>query len=185
MNAGLMKVALVANLLWATFVGILCTDSGIGMLWFLLFFYGGAGLLALWALRALVHVAWGRKREPSAPWPSWVLEPVFVGLVATAVTTGLAFQVRFVMSKPFLDWYVRSVQSGDVVADRSLRLTLVGLFIVRETEALPNGVVRMITTTCGFDTCGLAYSPKGTPPVIGEDIYEPLGSGWWQWQASW
>jgi hypothetical protein len=104
---------------------------------------------------------------------------------APRAMTGLAFQVRFVMSRPFLDSYVRSVQSGPLVADRSLRPVLVGLFVVRETEALPNDVVRMITTTCGFDTCGLTYSPKGSPPVIGEDIYEPLGSGWWQWQESW
>jgi hypothetical protein len=77
------------------------------------------------------------------------------------------------------------VQSGRVVADRSLRPELVGLFVVRETEALPNGVVRMITTTCGFDKCGLTYSANGAPPVIGEDSYRPLGAGWWQWEESW
>ena len=71
------------------------------------------------------------------------------------------------------------------LARRSLRPELVGLFVVRETEALPNGVVRMITTSCGFDKCGLAYSANGAPPVIGEDRYRPLGARWWQWEESW
>lgn len=164
MNAGLMKVAFVANFLWATFVAILCTDSGIGMGWFLMSFYGGAGLLAFWVLRALLYLGWARRREPPVPLLSWLLEPVFFGLVATAVMTGFASQVRFVVSRPFLDWYVRSVQSGHVVADRSLRLALVGLFVVRETEALPNDVVRigrLYPVRCGVSLRGLSDASSG------------------------
>ncbi len=185
MNAGLIKVAFAANLLWACFVAIFCTDSGVAIPWFLAFACGGLGLIALWILRLFVYLIWSRKREPPVRRRSWAVEPIFVGIVVAAVLTGFAFRVRFLVSWPFLSHYVRVVQAGGLDGDDQPRPSLVGLFVVRETEALPNGVVRMITTTCGFDDCGLTYSPAGEPPRIGEDVYTSLGFGWWQWWRSW
>ena len=63
----------------------------------------------------------------------------------------------------------------------------VGLFWLREAEVLPQGVVRIITTDCMFDDCGLVYSPAGVPPRIGEDMYEALALGgpWYHWWRGW
>lgn len=183
MNGAFIKVAVAANVLWLCFAGLMCTDSGIGMIPFLAFIYGGLGLLALWVLRFVFYRAWGRKQR-TLPWQSWGIEPVFVGLVAAAVLSGGAFSLRFLLSRPFLSQFAAAISRGAPDSAKPIPLR-VGLFVVREAEALPGGVVRLITTSCGFDHCGLAYSPSGAPPVIGEDTYVPLGSGWWQWQRSW
>ncbi len=146
------------------------------MLWLLGFIYGGIGLLGLWALRGAVYLMWDRKREP-IPWRTWVLEPILVLAVAGVVLGGVAFRVRALVSWPFLAAYVDMVQAGEMPVDGNFRPRVVGLFLVRETEALPGGTVRMITTTSGFDECGLAYSSSGQPPVAGEDTYTSLGHG--------
>jgi hypothetical protein len=184
-NAGLRKVALAAAILWACYCVLFCTDAGIEIMLFVAFAYGGVGVLGLWVIRLLVYALWTRRHEAPVRWRSWLLEPVFVALVAGAVLTGAAFRVRFAASWPFLAKYAHAVQAGRVKADGQHDPTVVGLFIVRETETLPGGIVRMITTKCGFDDCGIVYSRGRKPPRIGEDSYTALGGGWWQWWRSW
>ena len=153
---------------------------------FVAFAYGGFGVFGLWLIRLLVYALWTRKHEAPVRWRSWLVEPVFVALVAGAVLTGAAFRLRFAVSWPFLAKYAHAVQEGRMKTDGEHHPTVVGLFIVPETEALPGGIVRMITTKCGFDDCGGCVSSRGgKPTAIGEDSYTALGGGWWQWWRSW
>jgi hypothetical protein len=172
-------------MLWTCFCVIFCSDAGIDIMLFMSFAFGALGVVVLWAIRLLVYVAWTRKREALVSRRSWLMEPVFVVLVAAAVLTGAAFRLRFAMSWPFLAHYADAVVARGVPADGPHPPAVVGLFVVRETETLSGGVVRMITTRCGFDDCGVAYSPNGRPPRVGEDSYTALGAGWWQWWRSW
>jgi hypothetical protein len=76
-------------------------------------------------------------------------------------------------------------EAGAIASGQVVPGTRAGLFRVQEVEALPGGIVRLITTDCMFDHCGVVYCPKGTPPRIGEDSYSPLGWNWWHWLRSW
>src|SRR5512145_2189066 len=112
MNAGLRRVALAAALLWACFSLLFCTDAGIEIMSFLAFAYAGLGVMGLWIVRLLVYALWTRKRGGRVNWRSWLLEPAIVALVATAVLTGGAFRLRFLVSWPFLAQYAQAAQTG-------------------------------------------------------------------------
>jgi hypothetical protein len=185
MNDRFRIVTIAAASLWTVLCVLFCSDAGIGMLWFMVFAFGGLGVVGLWLIRLLVYAAWSRKRSGRVSWRNWLVEPLLVAVVAGGVLTGAAFRVRFAVSWPFFARYAQAIQAGNVKAGGRHEPKVVGLFIVRETEALPNGVVRMITTSCGFDDCGVAYSRSGKPPRVGEDSYTALGGGWWQWWRSW
>ena len=105
--------------------------------------------------------------------------------IAVVVWTGAAFRVRFMASLPWLGPYAAAVSASNASAAPVAAPRRVGFFAVREVELLPQGVVRLITTDCMFDHCGLVFSPNGRPPVVGEDNYVRLPSGWWQWLRSW
>jgi hypothetical protein len=184
MNRRFRIVTISAAILWAVFCALVCSDAGIGMLQFLVFAFGGIAVVGLWLIRLFVYAVWSRRRGPINA-RSWLVEPLLVALVAVAVLTGAAFRLRFAVSWPFLARYAQGVQTGRVEAGGRHESRVVGLFLVRETEALPGGVVRMITSDCGFDDCGIAYGGSVKPPRIGEDSYTALGGGWWQWWRSW
>jgi hypothetical protein len=97
------------------------------------------------------------------------------------VSSGAAFWARFMLSRSLLKDYVQTA-SPAITASSPTPGVRVGLFRLRNAEVLPHGVVRMITTECGVvDSCGLVYSPAGTPPVVGEDVYDSLGGPWYHW----
>ena len=72
--------------------------------------YAGLGVMGLWVVRLLVYAVWTRRRNGRVAWRSWLLEPVIVALVATAVLTGGAFRLRFLVSWPFLAQYAQAAQ---------------------------------------------------------------------------
>lgn len=146
------------------------SNSGMGLPGLLLSVYGGGALLIAWA--AAFALAYGFHRSFRRPW----LEPVAIVAMWAGTYFGVFFEVRFLLSRPSLDRYAsaRIARNGQRV----------GLFLARETEVLPDGVVRIITTDCGLDDCGLVFS-RGIPPRIGEDQYERLSGNWWRWWRSW
>lgn len=149
--------------------------------------YGGFFLLVIWLVRLVRWLLRGRSSSGVQPVAigrrvlRWVWEPATVVIVFVLVYYGLAFPTRFRLSRSALESYVQRAQAGDVPS----QARVVGLFRVRETEVLPGGVVRLITTTCMLDDCGVVFSPRRRPPTIGEDSYYPLSDGWWRWWRSW
>jgi hypothetical protein len=151
------------------------TDAGMTVPVLLISEWGGAVLAVLWLLRLWLH---GRTRVI-------VLELFVLVVVAGLVWSGIGFRARFTASRPALARLVgdggASIRRGEVGPG-----SRVGLFRIREAQALDGGIVRLITTECMFDDCGVAYNPDGTPPPrVGEDTYGSLGGGWWHWWRSW
>jgi len=162
------------------------TDAGITLPVLLVSVWGGLALLVLWLLRLVLYRRGTRQNRAERHMRRVLLEPVVLLACVGMVWSGLGFRVRFLASRPALDRFVRdarpSMSRGEVAAG-----TRVGLFTVQEAELLPGGSVRLITTECMVvDDCGVAFSPDDTPPpVVGEDMYERLGGGWWHWWRSW
>lgn len=179
-----LTVATVAGVAAWVAAGLLVgSDAGVTVFVRLGLFYGGVGVLALWVVDLLVHVfTTGRHRERRSIRRRAATVLVFAAVVGVVVTGG-AFRVRFLLSRPALDAFVaRHASRPDAQVQPRTRI---GLFWVREAEVLPGGVVRLITTPCMFDDCGVAYSPAGDPPRIGEDVYSRLGGNWYHWFRSW
>jgi hypothetical protein len=151
------------------------SDSGISVPGLLIVVDGAGLFLFVWLV--LLVVAWKRKERVKAAW----LEPAVIAVVLAAIYSGALFHLRFLASRRSLDRYV-----AQTIATRESHRTPtnVGLFMARETEVLPNGVVRIITTPCMFDDCGIVFS-RTPPPVIGEDHYASLTGSWWRWSRSW
>ena len=170
------RQALMALLvIWVLTTTWLGSDSGISVP-ALLIIVGGVGLLLLvWFV--LLIVAWKRKERMKAAW----VEPAVVALLLAAVYSGAFFHLRFLASRQSLDRYVAQVLSRGGAQQKRMHI---GLFVARETEVLPNGVVRIITASCMFDDCGVAFS-RTEPPVVGEDRYEHLSGNWWRWWRRW
>lgn len=162
--------------LGAWLIASVCFGSNAGLSFIDFFFvaFGGLGILLLWAV-TLGMARWFRKRFP-APW----LEPVVIAVVWAGIYWGALLDLRFLVSKPFLDRYVSRMVAGAPARKGES----VGLFVARETEVLPGGVVRIITTECSLDDCGLVFS-QVQPQRIGEDAYQPLWGHWWTWWRSW
>jgi hypothetical protein len=151
------------------------SDSGISVRCLLVIVGGAALLLLTWLV--LIVVAWRRKQHMERVW----LEPAMTALVFAVIYSGALFHLRFLASRHALDSYVaQAIAAGE----SHRKQTNVGRFVARETEVLPNGVVRIITASCMFDECGIAFS-RTKPPVVGEDRYDHLSDNWWRWWRSW
>lgn len=166
---------MAALFIWVLVSLWLGSDSGISVPGLLVITGGAVLLLLVWVI--LLVIPRKRKTPVGLPW----LEPAVTAIVLAAIYSGALFHLRFVASRRALDQHVaQTLASGRAHQKR----TKVGLFIARETEMLPNGVVRIITAPCMFDDCGIAFS-RTKPPVIGEDRYDHLAGNWWRWWRSW
>ena len=175
-------VTLTAGVIWLVYLLLFGSDAGLPFFPVVIaLVVGGAAVLVLWALRVVLHLAITR-RAPERRRVRWLVAQPLVLLVCIAfVSSGAAFRVRFILSQSSLSNYVQTA-SPATTSGSSASGVRVGLFRLREAEVLPQGVVRMITTECGvIDACGLVYSPAGTPPVVGEDVYDSLGGPWYHW----
>jgi cobalamin biosynthesis protein CobD/CbiB len=151
------------------------SDSGISVPGLLVIVGGAVLLLLVWLIRLIV--GWKQKTRIRLLW----LEPTLMTIVLAAIYSGAFFHLRFRASRRSLDRYVaQTLAAGGMHQKR----TNVGLFVVRETEVLPNGVVRIITSQCMSDECGIAFS-RMEPPAVDEDRYDHLVGNWWRWSRSW
>jgi hypothetical protein len=179
---GILTLTLAAA--WAMYVLGLGSDAGITVPVLLTLVYGGGAILILWCLRLGAHILITRRAPEQRRLLRLLLAPCFVVACVAAVWTGVAFRIRFLLSKPALERFIRHPTTVERRADPPPPAR-VGLFWLREVEVLPGGVVRIITTPCMFDDCGVVYSPRGLPPIIGEDHYRPLAGAWHHWWRSW
>jgi len=176
-------LALGSSGVWVIYVLAFGSDAGLTVQVLLVLIWGGVGLLLLWSLCLGAHLLRTRRDPQQRHVRRYLAGPLLLLLCVAVVWTGAAFSVRFFISRSALDTYVRSASRASL--RRFNPGVRVGLFWLREVEVLPGGTVRMITTHCMFDDCGVVYSPSGTPARIGEDYYHSLGGSWWHWSRSW
>jgi hypothetical protein len=104
-----------------------------------------------------------------------------VTLVFASLTSDLSVRARFSMSRQAFDVAARNALEG-----KSLRTpTRIGYFRVTEIDRAGKSVRFVIGEYGLADSIGVAYSPGGEPPVVGEDYYYDLGGPWWLWIRSW
>jgi hypothetical protein len=184
LDRALAGLGVCCGIVWAAYILCCGSDAGITVPVLLIAWWGGAALLGLWLLRLLIHVVANRATRERWHVGRALVELALLGCCFALVWSGGAFRVRFLLSRPSLTHFARETKPF-TIKKRSESGVSVGLFRIREAEVLPGGIVRLITTQCMFDDCGVVYSPGGRPPVLGEDTYTALGDNWWQWWRSW
>jgi len=177
-------ITTTAGVAWASYVLGLGSDAGLTVTVAIVHWWGGLALLGLSAVWLALHWLATREAPERRHLARIVLVPTVLALCFWVVETGLAFRCRFLLSRAALSRFVQEARPLILSGGFSPHVR-VGLFTIREAEALPHGVVRLITTECLFNDCGLVYSPEGRPPVVAEDVYFPLGGPWWHWGRSW
>ncbi|HXB56280.1 MAG TPA: hypothetical protein VN461_16000 [Vicinamibacteria bacterium] len=169
---------------WAIYVLAFGSDAGLTVPVLLALVWGGVAVLVVWSLRAGLHLLNTRGLPGQRHLRRVIAQPAALALCFALVWSEAAFRIRFWLSRPALQSYVQrarpSIRHGEFRPG-----VRVGLFWLREAEALPGGVVRLITTQCMFDDCGVVYSPVAEPPRIGRDIYSALGGPWYHWRQGW
>jgi hypothetical protein len=128
---------------------------------------GGAAVLVLWAARVGLHLAITRRAPERRRVRRLVALPFGLLISVAFVSSGAAFWVRFMLSRSLLKAYVQTA-SPAITASSLTPGVRVGLFRLRNTEVLPQGVVRMITTECGVVDSAARCTVQRYTPVLGE-----------------
>jgi hypothetical protein len=168
---------------WSAYILVAGSDAGLTVTTLLVLTYGGLAVLGVWATWLAVHLVAAHRAAARPRWRLLAVQPLVLITLFGATWLGGTFRLRFAASKAALDRLAQ--HGGDAAGEPVPPGTRVGLFRVKEAEFLQGGAVRLITTDCMFDHCGVAYSPSGPPPRIGEDAYSPLVQNWWHWSRSW
>lgn len=118
----------------------------------------------------------------------WIVEPATLVLSLALSMSGAFSFIRFLASENALTSYSDSVRAGKVNLAFEFQHPprRVGLYTVTITELLPDGTVRMITSSHSvLDRAGFANSPNNPPATQGEDLYKHIHGQWWYWYQSW
>ncbi|MCK4850154.1 MAG: hypothetical protein KAT11_02325 [Phycisphaerae bacterium] len=183
------SVEIVLALLWFTLAIITFSNAGADFLCFLVLIFGGMVMGAIWALRGLFHLVRYVFRSEDRGLAfrrlvAWSVLPIIVVLAMGAkVKQEKLLTIRLKLSEAALLEFVQNVPA-DTNEEFSKKKQWVGLFHLSDVQDI-DGCVRFITTNDILDDAGLAYSPKGKPPVLGEDYYWHLYGPWWLWERSW
>ena len=182
-------VEIVLTLLWFALAIITFSDAGANLLCFLVLCSGIMVIGAVWALRGLFqlirHVFRSDNRGLAlrrlAAWS--VLPVILILAMGAAVKHEKLLLIRLKLSEPALREFVQKVPFG-TNEEFSGKKQWVGLFRVSDVQHLDGGV-RFITAKGFLDGTGLAYWPKGRPPVSQGDYYRHLCGPWWLWDQRW
>jgi hypothetical protein len=185
----LSRPTILICVLWFT----LCTDAfsnaGSNTFAFIMAIYVAGAWGVAWLIRLGVSI-WKQRqgKGEQRPLPYWLFEPsVVVVTLALAFFGGFSY-VRFALSEKSLLNYVEGIRAGKVALDFDSQhpARQIGLYTVTLTELLPDGTVRLITSSHGVtDRAGFANSVSSPPPNQGEDSYKHLHQQWWYWYESW
>jgi len=147
----------------------------------MLAFWVWAIVCAVWLIRLLVAAVL-RRTTTFRRVGHWLVTPVVAVLAFTIVQTGAPLRVRFELSHGAMDSTARAVIAG-TKAPRTVRR--IGFWDVTTVERIRGGMRFLVADTGFLDPAGFAYSPNGTPEVIGEDYYAHYAGPWYIWEESW
>jgi hypothetical protein len=186
------RFTLLFCILWIFFCMIAFSNAGSNVLLSVLALYIVGGWGISWLIR--LFVAWRRKAKHLESklhrvyWRYWSLEPVAIIIPLVLAVSGVFSSIRFALSEPALSRYVADVRAGkvDLAFEFSHPSRQVGLYCVTFTDLLPDGTVRMITSSHGLmDKAGFANSPQQSLPKQAENSYQHIRQHWWYWYESW
>jgi len=181
---------IVLGMMWFVFCIIAFSNVGFNMLLVLI----ALPVTALWGVVWLVRLVIALRRQHYAVTviknnlSYWLFEPVIVVLPLVLALLGVFSSARFLMSEQALSNYAEHVRAGkvDLAIEFNHLPRRVGLYSVTFTDLLPDGTVRMLTSSHGLlDRAGFANSPHSPPPRQGEDSYKHIHQQWWYWYESW
>lgn len=139
----------------------------------------------VFALAVLPALLWlvlmlASKRARRAPAGRRIAVPLLLGvgvilfMLPPSPPDNPLFRVRWEVSRPAFTACATTLLDGDSCHPRIL-----GLFPVERSHA-HRGQARFITRGCGLlDWCGVVYSPEAPPERLREDVFTPLGHGWY------
>ena len=187
------KLTTIACILWFVFCAVGFSDAGSDFLSVLIALTIAALWGSIWLIRLTVY--WLRRRsgnrQPeifSRPAIYWTLEPIVLIVSLALSALGIFSFIRFTISERSLTDYVERVRSGEIIlaSEFNYPSRQVGLYTIAATDLLPDGTVRMLTSSHSLlDRAGFAHSPANPPPRQGEDSYQYLYGHWWYWFESW
>ena len=186
----LSRTVIALSIVWFMFCAIAFSDAGFNMLLVLAALPVAAVWGLVWLIRMFVSLKHqyygvaGFKNNLSY----WLFEPVVVVFPLVLALMGVFSSVRFALSEQALSNYAEQVRSGNVnlAFEFNHPSRRVGLYSVTFTDLLPDGTVRMLTSSHGLmDRAGFANSPQTPPPRRGEDSYKHIHQQWWFWYESW
>jgi hypothetical protein len=176
----------VLAIAWLVVVAAAESDAGVPFSRWMVLAGIGVVLLGWWVLRFMVAGVVG-SRNPGilfAHAVAWAVIPVAIAAAVVVGNTFALLRARVWLSSHALMRGAADLE-GIPVDDLRVRSQRVGLFWVSEFRRV-DSELRFITTECGLvDTCGLVYSPTGSPVHHGEDSFEHLYGAWWHLYQSW
>lgn len=182
------KMGIALSLAWVLGLAFFFSNAGVSTIVAVLAIYFGGFWGILWLCR-LAFDQWRSKRTRAMPSRNrlvyWGLEPAVLLLGVALAWSGTFSLIRFALSVPALERYAQDVKAGkvDLNFEWSHPPRSVGLYRVTVTDLLPDGTVRVITSSDGlFDKAGFAYAPDAVPQQKSEDYYKHLFGPWWRWQ---
>jgi hypothetical protein len=154
---------------------------------FLVGFFFGIPLWAIWAVRFALAMGRGTARARLTRW----LVPVFiVAGLATALAADAPFWLRFTISKPSMEAYARTV-TADTPRDFSCRW--LGLYRIcdafpyyeweENTEAIPGSACLIGEEWAIYSNTNFVLLPQGEPEETGDDTYRHLMGHWYGWHG--
>ena len=176
LGLALTAAALLALSAWAVSVpgSYFSASLLLPLVWFVLAIVWTGWVIYIAALHRL---AFSRREVVRLLWAP------LLGVIAVAVVeSGVAFDARYAASKGAMNTVAREISAGSRSPQGIQRI---GLWDVEKVERVRGGMRFLVDGTGFLDPVGFAYSPRGKPPIIGEDFYEHLDGPWWIWTESW
>jgi hypothetical protein len=181
---------IIAGILWFIFCVIAFSNAGFNTLIILVALPVTVVWSLVWLIRLIVSL--NRQRQGGSyvrkSLTYWLFEPAVIIVPLVLSLLGVFTSARFALSEQALVSYVASVRAGKVnlAFEFNHPPRHVGLYTVTFTDLLPDGTVRVLTSSHGvLDRAGFANSPQTPPPRQGEDSYKHIHQQWWYWYESW
>ena len=115
-------------------------------------------------------------------WLRWLIAPAAFLAVWGLCALDIPLYIAFFISRPAMNNVARQVATSPAAPPQR---NWIGLYPVEKIEAVPSGMRFIVRGTGFLDRAGFAWSPNGTPTVIGEDHYKHLAGPWYAWRESW
>lgn len=185
------RYVILAGGIWLLFCIMAFSDAGFNILFILLALPIALIWVLFWFVRLIIAIRRQQgqgERNVKKILAHYMIEPTLIAVPLLLAYVGVFSSVRFMLSEQALSNYAEQVRAGNVnlAFEFNHPSRRVGLYRVTFTDLLPDGTVRVLTSSHGvMDRAGFANSSHEPPPRRGEDSYKHIHQQWWVWYESW